>query len=119
MFDKKDRDRHRDVALATLHQTGELTGYRAAGECKELDRHRRLRSAALADIRRIPVVCEARIAASSVWSNGESGSCRAPRPAHPVAARAGPLPGAGGHRSRFTNKPIPCATNTNVPNKDG
>src|SRR5216684_2519532 len=50
MFDKKDRDRQGDVALATLHQTGELTGYRAAGECKELDRHRRLRSAVLADI---------------------------------------------------------------------
>jgi hypothetical protein len=44
MFDQKDRDRHGDVALATLHQTGELAGYRAAGECVEPDRHRRLRS---------------------------------------------------------------------------
>src|SRR6266446_4247260 len=73
MFDKKDRDRQGDVALATLHQTGELTGYRAAGECKELDRHRRLRSAVLADIPWIPLVCNARIAAPSALHNGESG----------------------------------------------
>src|SRR6202011_1524524 len=73
MLDQKDRDRHRDVALAALHQMSELTGYRAAGEGVELDRHRRLRSAVLADIPWIPLVCNARIAAPSALHNGESG----------------------------------------------
>jgi len=63
-------------ALAALHQTAELAGHRAASEGVELDRHRGLRSAALADIPRIPVACEARIAPSSVLGNGESGPRR-------------------------------------------
>jgi len=76
---------------ATLHQMGELAGHCAAGEGVELDRHHRLRSAALAAIPRIPSVCEARIAASSIFGNGELGPRRrlkaAPRLGHPVAAR--------------------------------
>src|SRR5712691_12640528 len=76
VLDQEDRDRHGDVALAALHQMSELAGHRAAGESVELDRHRGLRSAALADIPRIPIVCGPRIAASSVWSNGESGPRR-------------------------------------------
>jgi len=39
VLDKKDRDRHRDVALATLHQMGELAGYRTASESIEVDCH--------------------------------------------------------------------------------
>ena len=42
VLDKKDRDRHRDVALATLHQTGELAGYRTASESVQVDCHRPL-----------------------------------------------------------------------------
>ena len=65
---------HRDVALATLHQTGELAGHRAASECKELDRHRRLGSADLADIARLPLACDARIVTPSALSNGKTES---------------------------------------------
>jgi hypothetical protein len=39
MLDPVDRDRHGNVALAALHQTGELAGERAASEGVELDRH--------------------------------------------------------------------------------
>jgi len=78
VLDQEDRDRHGDVALAALHQMGELAGHRAAGEGVELDGHRALRSAALADIPRILVFCQARIAASSVLGNGESGPRRRP-----------------------------------------
>jgi hypothetical protein len=70
VLDQEDWDRQGDVALATLHQTGELAGYRAAGEGVERDRHRRLRSAVLADIPWIPLVCNARIAAPSALHNG-------------------------------------------------
>jgi hypothetical protein len=36
-------------------------------------------------------------------------------PTNPVAARAGPLPSAGGDRRRFSNKPMFCATNRHRP----
>jgi hypothetical protein len=71
MFDQEDRDRHGDVALAALHQMGELAGHRAAGEGIELDRHRHLRFAVLADIHRIPLVCDPRMAAPSALGNGQ------------------------------------------------
>ena len=32
VLDKKDRDRHRDVALAALHQMGELASHRATSQ---------------------------------------------------------------------------------------
>jgi hypothetical protein len=39
VLDEKDRDRHRDVALFTLHKMGELAGHRAASESVEVDCH--------------------------------------------------------------------------------
>jgi hypothetical protein len=54
VLDQEDRDRHSDVALAALHQMGELAGQGATGEGVKLDRHCRLRSAVLVDIPGFP-----------------------------------------------------------------
>ena len=59
VLDQEDRDGQGDVALAALHQMGELAGHRAAREGVKLDRHLRLRSAVLVDIPWLPVVCDA------------------------------------------------------------